>query len=132
MFFFAKLLHAKPKHASGELSRKPQEMRAYKASSQSLIVITTSRFAIALDEIRTTRILREKAYCKQSRRLISSQPCYPLPPEQSGQPEQPVQWLPRISPISSGKKSRLRRELIKAKRTVKPTRVEWNTFLGAY
>ena len=66
MFFFAKLLHAKPKHASGELSRKPREMRAYKASSQSLIVITTSWFAMALDEIRTTRILRQKADCKQS------------------------------------------------------------------
>ena len=108
MFFFAKLLHAKPKHANGELSRKPREMKAYKVSSQSLIVITTSWFAIALDEIRTRRILREKVDCKQSRRLISSQPCYPLPPEQ---PEQPVQWLPRISAISSGTKSRLRREL---------------------
>ena len=27
-FFFAKLLHAKPKHASSELSREPREMRA--------------------------------------------------------------------------------------------------------
>ena len=35
--------------------------------SQSLIVIITSWFAIALDEIRTRRILREKADCKQSR-----------------------------------------------------------------
>ena len=128
MFFFAKLLHAKPKHANGELSRKPREMRVYKASSQSLIVITTSWFAIALDEIRTTRILREKADCKLSRRLISSQPCYPLPPEQ---PEQPVQWLPRISAISSGTKSRLTKRT-KAKRIVKPNRIEWNTFLGAY
>ena len=34
--------------------------------SQSLIVIITSWFAIALDEIRTGRILREKADCKQS------------------------------------------------------------------
>ena len=34
--------------------------------SQSLIVIITSWFAIALDEIRTRRILREKADCKQS------------------------------------------------------------------
>ena len=38
MLFFAKLLHAKPKHASG-----------------------------ALDKIRTRRILREKADCKQSK-----------------------------------------------------------------
>ena len=42
-------------------SREPRETRA-----QSLIVITTSWFAIALDEIRTRRILREKADCKQS------------------------------------------------------------------
>ena len=35
---------------------EPQETRA----SQSLIVIITSWFAIALDEIRTRRILREK------------------------------------------------------------------------
>ena len=34
--------------------------------SQSLIVIITSWFAIGLDEIRTRRILREKADCKQS------------------------------------------------------------------
>ena len=27
-FFFAKLMHAKPKHASSELSREPREMRA--------------------------------------------------------------------------------------------------------
>ena len=26
LFFFAKLLHTKPKHANGELSRKPREM----------------------------------------------------------------------------------------------------------
>ena len=34
--------------------------------SQSLIVIITSWFAIALDEIRTRQKLREKADCKQS------------------------------------------------------------------
>ena len=81
LIFFAKLLLAKPKHASGELSREPREMRAgvspkrkskrpsFLVSSQSLIVITTSWFAIALDEIRTRRILREKADCKQSKGL---------------------------------------------------------------
>ena len=37
--------------------------------SQSLIVIITSWFAIAVDEIRNRRILREKADCKQSKRL---------------------------------------------------------------
>ena len=37
---------------------KPREMYCY--------VITTSWFAIALDEIRTRRILREKAGCKRS------------------------------------------------------------------
>ena len=63
LFFFAKLLHAKPKHSSGELSREQQETRA----SQSLIIITTSWFAIALDEIRTRRILGEKEDCKQSK-----------------------------------------------------------------
>ena len=42
-------------------------------SSQSLIVITTSWFAIALDEIRTRRILREKADCKRSMKK-STQP----------------------------------------------------------
>ena len=40
---------------------------SFLVSCQSLIVITTSWFAIALDEIRTRRILREKADCKQSR-----------------------------------------------------------------
>ena len=35
--------------------------------SQYLVVIITSWFAIALDEIRTRRILREKADCKQSK-----------------------------------------------------------------
>ena len=38
--------------------------------SQSLIVIITSWFAIALDEIRTRRILREKADCKPSTHRI--------------------------------------------------------------
>ena len=40
---------------------------SFLVSSQSLIVIITSWFAIALDEVRTRRILREKAECKQSR-----------------------------------------------------------------
>ena len=35
--------------------------------SQSVIIIIASWFAIALDEIRTKRILREKADCKQSK-----------------------------------------------------------------
>ena len=39
---------------------------SYLVSSQSVIVIKTSWFAIALDDIRTRRILREKADCKQS------------------------------------------------------------------
>ena len=39
---------------------------SFLVSSQSVIVITTSWFAIALDEIRTRKILREKADCKQS------------------------------------------------------------------
>ena len=39
---------------------------SFLVSSQSHIVITTSWFAIALDEIKTRRILREKADCKQS------------------------------------------------------------------
>ena len=46
LFFFAKLLHAKPKYASTRLN-------------PSLIVIKTSWFAIALDDKRTRRILRE-------------------------------------------------------------------------
>ena len=40
--------------------------------SQSLIVIITSWFAIGLDEVRTRRILREKADCKQSRGYLYS------------------------------------------------------------
>ena len=40
---------------------------SFLVSSQSLIVIITSWFGIALDEVRTRRILREKAECKQSR-----------------------------------------------------------------
>ena len=53
MFFFAKLLHAKPEQASGEVGSREKR-------------IITSWFAIALDEIRTRRFLREKADCKQS------------------------------------------------------------------
>ena len=56
LFFFANLLHEKPKHASLD---------------KRLVLIPycniTSWFAIALAEIRTRRILREKADCKQSR-----------------------------------------------------------------
>ena len=53
-----------------------REKRGYKPEkkkyvwSQSPIVIITSWFAIALDEIRTRRILREKADCKQSTRIM--------------------------------------------------------------
>ena len=38
---------------------------SFLVSAQNLIVVTMSWFAIALDEIRTRRILREKANCKQ-------------------------------------------------------------------
>ena len=68
LFFFAKLLHAKTKHSSGELSREQRETRP----SQSLIVIT-SWFAIALDEIRTRRILGEKEDSKQSKSQDAAQ-----------------------------------------------------------
>ena len=51
LFFFAKLLHAKSKHAS----RDKRERNV------------TLWFAIALAEIGTKGILREKADCKQSR-----------------------------------------------------------------
>ena len=43
--------------------------------SQSLIVIITLWFAIALDEIRTRRILREKVDCKQSRTICVAVAC---------------------------------------------------------
>ena len=39
--------------------------------SQFLIVIITSWFAVALDEIRSRRILREKADCKESIGILS-------------------------------------------------------------
>ena len=39
--------------------------------SQSVIVIITSWFAVALDEIRSRRILREKADCKESIGILS-------------------------------------------------------------
>ena len=39
---------------------------SFLVSSQSLILIIASWFIIALDDIRTRRILREKADCKQS------------------------------------------------------------------
>ena len=65
--FFAKLLHAKPKHASGKAVRN-EGVSPRRHFSYGLIplVIITSWFAIALDEIRTRRILREKADCKKS------------------------------------------------------------------
>ena len=46
---------------------KRDSIPSFLVSSQSLVVIITSWFAIALDEVRTRRILREKADCKQSR-----------------------------------------------------------------
>ena len=56
LFFFVKLLQEKPKHANLD---------------KGLVLIPycniTSWFAIALAEIRTRRILREKADCKKSR-----------------------------------------------------------------
>ena len=49
IFFFAKLLHAKPKHASPE-------------KRGCTLVIIMSWFAIALDELRARRILRENCW----------------------------------------------------------------------
>ena len=49
LFFFAKLLHAKSKHTSGQAS---------------INVVVCNIFV--LDEVRTRQILREKADCKQS------------------------------------------------------------------
>ena len=49
--------------------------------SQSLIGIITSWFAIALDEIRTTRILRERVDCKQSSETwmpLQARSCFPM------------------------------------------------------
>ena len=60
MFFFAKLLHAKLKHASGEVGSREKRGRK-------------PWFAIALDEIRIRRILRKKADCKQSNLGFSSE-----------------------------------------------------------
>ena len=51
---------ARENKAPERRSREPRETRAS--------VIVTSWFAVALDEIRTRRILREKADCKQSTR----------------------------------------------------------------
>ena len=45
---------------------KPRAARNEGVSPRISIVIVTSWFAIALDEIRTRRILREKTDCKQS------------------------------------------------------------------
>ena len=50
----------------GVSPRRKNKRPSFLAWSQSLIVIITSWFAIALDEIRTRRILGEKADCKQS------------------------------------------------------------------
>ena len=50
---------------------RKQSTRAAKsgaAGNEGVSVIVTSWFAVALDEIRTRRILREKADCKQSTR----------------------------------------------------------------
>ena len=46
--------------------RRKNKRPSFLVWSQSLIVIITSWFAIALDEIRTRQILREKADCMQS------------------------------------------------------------------
>ena len=72
----------KPKHASGEDAFREKRGRkladggfvyykrvsstSFLVSSQSLNNNIISWFAIALDKIRTRRILREKADCKQS------------------------------------------------------------------
>ena len=50
----------------GFVSYKRVSSPSFLVWSQSLIGIITSWFAIALDEIRTTRILRERVDCKQS------------------------------------------------------------------
>ena len=58
---------AKPGAARNEgLPRGKNKRPSFLVWSQSLTVIITSWFAIALDEIRTRRILRKKADCKQS------------------------------------------------------------------
>ena len=58
---------AKPRAAGNEGVSPRRKNKSFLVWSQSLIVIITSWFAIALDEIKTRRILREKADCKQSR-----------------------------------------------------------------
>ena len=50
----------------GVSPRRKSKRPSFLAWSQSLIVIIASWFAIALDEVRTRQILREKADCKQS------------------------------------------------------------------
>ena len=50
----------------GVSPRRKNKSPSFLVWSQSLIVIITTSFAIALDEIRTRRILRENADCKQS------------------------------------------------------------------
>ena len=54
--------YLKPERKKQETKRLP----SFLVWSQSLIVIITSWFAIAQDEIRTRRILREKTDCMQS------------------------------------------------------------------
>ena len=54
----------------GVSPRRKNKRPSFLAWSQSLIVIITSWFAIALDEVRTRQILREKADCRQSTRTL--------------------------------------------------------------
>ena len=63
---------AKPRAARNEgvSPRRKNKRPSFLAWSQSLIVIITSWFAIALDEVRTRQILREKADCRQSTRTL--------------------------------------------------------------
>ena len=71
MFFFAKLLHAKPKHAGGEaVNLVPRESLGDEVARQFVArnEVVNPWFAIALDEIRTGRILGEKADCMHSRK----------------------------------------------------------------
>ena len=58
LIFFAKLMHSKPKHTSRDKGERN----------------VTSWFAIALAEIGTKGILREKADCRQSRTAKCTDP----------------------------------------------------------
>ena len=53
-------------HASGKAASRENPRRKISRLVSFPLIITTSWFASALDEIRTRRILREKADCKQS------------------------------------------------------------------